>query len=170
MYVNLTTSLIQQVYNSTFVATLRNAGGSSAYVPTTSVYSIFDEIVQPQEGTGASAYVLDARGVGVSNTELQNACTVFQPGGTLYTHEGVLYNALAFALAKDALTHPGPGQLSRINVTAECQKIAADGLSLADVLATEATIPIAAYEIVVYPNKTLTEPPIMPYARKDTPT
>ena len=92
-----------------------------------------------------------------------------QPGGTLYFHEGVLYNALAFALAKDALTHDGPGELSRIDVDAECQKIAADGLSLADVLATEATIPIALYQIIAYPNKTLTEPPIMPYAQKDTP-
>lgn len=94
---------------------------------------------------------------------------VAQPGGTFYFHEGVLYNGLAFALAKDALTHPGPGDLSRINVVAECQKIAADGLSVADILATEATIPIAAYEIVAYPNKTTVEPPIMPYSQKDIP-
>ena len=162
-------SVIQQEYNSRFIATLRNAGGSSAYVPTTSVYSAFDEIVQPQEGAGASAYTLDAGKVGVSNTELQNACTVAQPGGTLYTHEGVLYNALATALAKDALMHGGPGQLSRINVVSECQKLAADGLSLADVLATEATIPIALYELLAYPNKVLVEPPIPAYAQKDVP-
>jgi hypothetical protein len=51
----------------------------------------------------------------------------------------------------------------------ECQKIVPDGLSLTDVLATEATIPIAAPYIASYPNKTLTEPAIMPYAQKDVP-
>ncbi|RDW73212.1 alpha hydrolase-12 [Coleophoma cylindrospora] len=164
-------SITQQEYNSQFIATLRNGGGASAYVPTTSVYSIFDEVVQPQAGTGASAYVLDSRQVGVSNTELQNACTVLQPGGTLYTHEGVLYNALAFALAKDALTHPGPGLLSRIDVGAQCQKAAADGLSVIDILATEATIPLALLGIVAYPanKKVLVEPAIKAYARKDIP-
>lgn len=49
----------------------------------------------------------------------------------------MLYNPLAFALAKDALTRPGPGNLSRINVTAECQKIVPDGLGLVDILANE---------------------------------
>lgn len=135
----------------------------------TSVYSAFDEIVHPQEYSGASAYVLDERHVGVTNVELQDVCTVAQPAGTVYTHEGVLYNPLAFALAKDALINSGPGQLSRINVVEECQKIVSDGLNLEDVLATEATIPIGAVYIETYPNKVLTEPPIMLYAQKDLP-
>jgi hypothetical protein len=80
-----------------------------------------------------------------------------------------LYNPLAFALAKDALINGGPGQLSRINVDEECQKIVPDGLSLEDVLETEATIPIAAVHIETYPDKVLTEPVIMPYAQKDIP-
>jgi hypothetical protein len=44
-----------------------------------------------------------------------------------------------------------------------------DGLSLTDILAAEATIPIAALYIESYPKKTLTEPAIMPYAQKDVP-
>jgi hypothetical protein len=119
------------------------------------VHSIFDEIIQPQENTGASAYVLDESNVGVSNTELQNACTIAQPGGTLYTHEGVLYNALAFALAKDALTHAGPGDLS--------------GLSVADVLATEAIMVELMLGALTYPTKLFTEPSIASYAQKDVP-
>ncbi|KAL3422182.1 hypothetical protein PVAG01_06338 [Phlyctema vagabunda] len=162
-------SIYQQEYNSNFVKTLRNAGGDSAYVPTTSVYSAFDQIVLPQSDSNASAFVLDARNVGVSNTELQNACTIAQPGGTLYAHEGVLYNALAFALAKDALTHDGPGLLSRIDVVAECQKIATDGLSVLDVVATEALIPVFVLRVLTYASKIFTEPTIKDYARKDIP-
>jgi hypothetical protein len=65
-------------------------------------------------------------------SELQNVCSVIRPAGTLYAHEGVLYNPFAFALAKDALTHEGPGELSRIDVVSECQKIVADGLGFPD--------------------------------------
>ncbi|KXT12077.1 hypothetical protein AC579_1858 [Pseudocercospora musae] len=164
-----TPAIAQQNYNSTFIRTLRNNGGDSSYVPTTNVYSIFDEIVQPQEDPNASGF-LNAGAGGVSNTELQAVCSPFLPGGTFYnSHEGVLYNALAYALAKDAIVNGGPGQLSRVNASAECQKFAADGLSLADIFATEAIIPEAAFAIIAYEPKTATEPPIKAYAQKDTP-
>jgi hypothetical protein len=94
---------------------------------------------------------------------------VAQPGGTLYTHEGVLYNALAFALAKDALINDGPGDLSRIDVAAECQKIVTSGISLLDVLATEAIVVELVLGALTYPDKELTEPAIASYARKDVP-
>ncbi len=111
-------------------------GGDSAYVPTTTVYTGTDEIVQPQSGTNASAIILDARGVGVSNTQAQIACPG-QPAGGPYTHEGMLYNPLSFALAVDALTHPGPGELSRIDLTTVCAEIAAPGLNANDLVLTQ---------------------------------
>lgn len=101
-------SVIQQDYNSDFVTKLRFNGGDSAYVPTTTVYSLTDEIVQLQVGTAASGYLNDARNVGVANTFLQGACAG-QPAGGLYTHEGVLYNPVAYALVVDVLQHTGPG-------------------------------------------------------------
>lgn len=156
-------SVIQQEYSSKFIATLRANGGDSAYVPTTSIYSATDEIVQPQSGTAASAIIKDARGVGVSNNELQVVCNG-KPAGTFYTHEGVLYNPLAFALAKDALTHKGPGQVSRLDLNTICNEIVTPGLSLADVLATEGNIPVAGAAIALYEPKVVVEPPIMAYA------
>jgi len=156
-------SVIQQEYNSNFVSRLRMSGGDSAYVPTTSIYSATDEIVQPQEGTGASAYILDAREVGVSNSEVQIVCSG-EPAGGLYTHEGVLYNPLAYALAVDALTHAGPGQTSRLDLSSICSNIVSPGLSLADVIATEGNIPVAGVAILLYEPKQTNEPPIMAYA------
>ncbi|KAH9809207.1 Lipase B [Teratosphaeria destructans] len=165
-----TPATAQQNYNSTFIRTLRNNGGDSAYVPTTNVYSIFDDVVEPQQDPDASGSLGDARGRGVSNTELQAACTAVLPGGEFYnTHEGVLYNALAYALAVDALQHPGPGELSRINVTYQCSQVATPGLSLADILATEALVPLVAANVLAFEPKVAGEPPIMAYAQKDIP-
>jgi hypothetical protein len=154
-------SVIQQQYNSNFITKLRSNGGDSAYVPTTTVYSLTDEIVQPQEGTAASGYLNDARNVGVSNTFLQGACLA-QPAGLLYTHEGVLYNPVAYALVVDALQHTGPGSFSR--VSGQCGALVAPGLSLSDVIETEALIPLAVLNIFAYEPKVVSEPAIKSYA------
>jgi hypothetical protein len=129
-------SISQQTYSSKFITRLRQNGGDSAYVPTTVLYSSTDEIVEPQSGIGASAYLLDARKVGVTNVQVQVACPL-QPAGSVVTHEGMMSNALAFALAVDALTNPGPGQLSRINLPVVCADYLAPGLTLNDFLLTE---------------------------------
>lgn len=145
---------------NSFITTLRSNGGDSAYVPTTTIYSgLFDEIVEPQQGTGASAFLNDARNVGVSNNEVQLVCAG-QPAGSFFTHEGTLYNALGFALATDALSHSGPGEVSRLNLASVCSNYITPGLNLNDFLLTENTIPIAAVAIVVYPNKVTVEPAI----------
>ncbi|RAL65583.1 hypothetical protein DID88_005255 [Monilinia fructigena] len=59
-------SVLQQLYRSNFVNKLRSNNGDSAYVPTTTVYSLTDEIVQPQIGTAATGFLNDSRGVGVA--------------------------------------------------------------------------------------------------------
>lgn len=154
-------SVIQQDYNSNFITQLRKTNGDSAYVPTTNVYSAFDEIVEPQQGTAASGFLNDARKIGVSNTFLQGACAGEAAAG-LYTHEGVLYNPVAYALVVDALTHVGPGSFQR--VLSSCQDIVAPGLSLSDVIETESLIPLALLNIFSYLPKVGTEPKIASYA------
>ncbi|KAL9090889.1 MAG: hypothetical protein Q9165_005097 [Trypethelium subeluteriae] len=156
-------AVIQQEYNSNFVARLRENGGDSAYVPTTTIYSATDEIVEPQQGTGASAYINDARNVGVSNNELQVVCNG-QPAGGVYGHAGTLFNALGYALAVDALTNPGPGEPSRLNLGTVCQEVAAPGLSLTQVLQTTGAIVISAVFLLGYEPKMFNEPALMAYA------
>lgn len=106
----------------------------------------------------------------MTNNELQATCLSLLPGGAPDNeHVGVLVNALAYALAVDALTHPGPGRLSRVNTTYQCDQFFTPGLSLDDVLATYALAPIAAVNVLAFEPKVAGEPAIMAYAQKDTP-
>ncbi|KAF2848566.1 alpha/beta-hydrolase [Plenodomus tracheiphilus IPT5] len=157
-------SVIQQQSTSQYIAALRRDGGDSAYVPTTTFYSgFFDEIVEPQQGTIASAFMRDARRVGVSNNEVQRVCAG-QAGGSFYGHAGVLFNPLTYALVVDALTHEdGMGDLSRIDVKSVCGGYAAEGLGLDDVLATSGLIPVAAVLLVTFPERRSTEPVLRGY-------
>jgi len=78
-------SVRQQRRRSNFITTLLSNGGDSAYVPTTSIYSRTDEVVQPQFGKWASALMRDERQVGVTNCEVQ-AVAGKKPAGLVYTH------------------------------------------------------------------------------------
>lgn len=89
-------SVLQQEYNSEYIKTIRSDDDDSAFVPTTSIFSGFDEVVEPQSGKNASAYFMDVRGVGVTNNEVQILCPS-KPGGSFYTHEGMLYNPVTYA-------------------------------------------------------------------------
>ena len=150
-------AIINQQYYSTFIRTLRSNGGDSAYVPTTSIYSsLLDEVVQPQAGINASAYMDNKNGVDSTNVDLQ-ATVPFRPAGLLYGHAGVLYNSLAWALAKDAIINGGPGQLSRIDMDTVAMQPFAPGLDLNDVNMTLGLIPVCGVNIVKFFPKYITE-------------
>jgi hypothetical protein len=153
-------SVIQQEASSRYV---NLGGGNTAYVPTTSFYSgFFDEIVEPQQGTAASAYINPGPNAAVSNNEVQIVCAG-KLGGTFYGHAGVLFHPLTYALIVDALKNDGPGSLSRIDVNSVCNNYAAPGLDLDDVIATSGLIPIAGVLLLAYPDKRLLEPALKSY-------
>lgn len=81
----------------------------------------------------------------------------------------MLASSLAYALAVDALTHSGPGLVSRINTAEVCQMPFAPGLGLEDILATENILVIAGAALLLYPTRMTTEPAISAYA-KSSPT
>ncbi|KAJ9364798.1 putative lipase [Paecilomyces variotii] len=159
-----TPSIWQQGWDANFIKTLRDDDGDSAYVPTTTLYSTYDEIVQPMSGPSASAFLSDARDVGVTNNHLQTICAN-QPAGGYYTHEGVLYNPLAWALAVDAINNDGPGDPSRLNLSEICSRSIPPQLQLDDVLGTEGLLLVALVEILGYGNRATSEPPTVSYAQ-----
>ncbi|GMG12791.1 hypothetical protein F9C07_2255027 [Aspergillus flavus] len=158
-----TPSIWQQGWDANFIQALRSQGGDSAYVTTTTIYSSFDKIVRPMSGENASARLLDYRGVGVSNNHLQTICANNAAGG-LYTHEGVLYNPLAWALTVDALLHDGPSNITRIDTQKICEQVLPPYLELTDMLGTEALLLVALAKILTYSPKVSGEPDIAKYA------
>ncbi|OJK01826.1 hypothetical protein ASPACDRAFT_26475 [Aspergillus aculeatus ATCC 16872] len=164
-----TPAVWHQTRNSNFISTLRSHGGDSAYVPTTSIYSATDEVVQPQSGTGASAYMKDERGVGVTNCEVQVQARL-RPAGLIYSHEAVLYNPLAWALAADAIQHGGPGSLERIDMATVCMRSKAEGLSLIDATRTQALAAWALKNILLFTPKPWREPELPAYTAPEEKT
>ncbi|KAF2156119.1 alpha/beta-hydrolase [Myriangium duriaei CBS 260.36] len=159
-------SVYQQQYlgDSKFITALRANGGDSGYVPTTSIYSgLYDEIVEPQQGTGASAYLNDARSIGVTNNEAQTVCAG-QVAGSFYTHEGMLFNPLSLALLKDAMANDGPGRPERLDLKSVCSTYLAPGLNLGDFLGTENALLIAGLGVLLGQPRTTMEPSLQSYA------
>jgi hypothetical protein len=153
-------SILQQRYNSTFVRVLRQNGGDSEIVPTTTIYSATDEIVEPQSGPAASGLLFNA-----NNNLIQEVCPS-QPAGLIYTHEGILYNPLGYALAVDAIAHEGHADTSRMlaNNPGICLLLTIPGLTVDEVLILESTVIVFALNSVIYVPKQVEEPPIRDYA------
>lgn len=116
--------------------------------------------MQPQFGPFASGALSDAHGVGVTNNEVQQICPG-QPSSFVYSHEGMLYNPVAWALAQDALSHDGPGQVSRLgDLDSLCATYLAQGLDNENVLLTEDLVIFSLVNLSEYQDKVEEEPPI----------
>lgn len=101
-------------------------GGNNTYVPTTTFYSDFVEIAQPDNGKDPISYIQDPRNVGVTNNKAKDIWP-YKPAGEYVTHHGSLYDRLGYALEVDELTHDG-GLVSRIDLEYACPRILPDEL------------------------------------------
>ncbi|KAJ7663905.1 putative lipase [Mycena polygramma] len=157
-------AIFQQMTGSDFVKALAAHGGDSAQVPTTVIYSHTDEIAQPQFGDHPTAGLKDANGVGFTGVAVQDACPG-AVGGSFYTHEGMLYHPLVGALAKDAFTHDGPADLSRIDTASLCGNYAALDAGFDGFVKTEGELVLAGLAFLEYRPWTKVEPALMAYAQ-----
>jgi triacylglycerol lipase len=104
-------SLYQMRTDSKFLAALNAGGDTVGTVPYTAVVTKTDTtFVLPQQGR------LDGKGPRVTSAAVQDLCP-----GRAVDHNGLVYDAPSNAIALDALDHPGPAKLSRID-RAVCQQ------------------------------------------------
>lgn len=152
-----------------------NGAGDSAFVPTTTVFSFTDEIVQPQGITGfeaASGYMKNASNIFIQGN---GGCplvtsTLISGLPSVISHEGVLYSGMGIAVAVLATQSGGEGTVDMIDAAIRC-KIVSPLLTIQDAVAQEATVPGAIFRTVLGGgDETLTtgflpaEPAIKEYA------
>lgn len=81
-----------------------NKRGNKALVPTTSLYGIEDEIIQPV----VTSTMLGSGGAAFTHTSIQALCPL-----QIVDHFEMLINGVAFYLALDAFTHGGAANTAR---------------------------------------------------------
>ena len=101
---------------SNFLAALNAGDESPGAVDYSSIYSLTDELVQPVAPVPTAALDWGRTEPNVRNVAVQDVCP-----GRLVDHLTVgTTDRLSMALALDALSHPGPVEVSRLTVPAIC--------------------------------------------------
>jgi hypothetical protein len=100
----------QQADDAAFIRALNSRSETFAGISYTEIYTHTDEIVKPNSGpTACSSCLRTGRGT-ITNIATQDVCP-----GDLYEHNTVgTLDPVAYAIALDALTHPGPADPARI--------------------------------------------------------
>lgn len=99
-------SIIQQTIGSRFLGALL-AKGNQALVPTTSIYTTYDEIIQPENNPVTSQLN------GAANVRVQNYCGP----GYVIGHTQIPYASYPYYLAVNALTNQAPANPAAVPST-----------------------------------------------------
>jgi pimeloyl-ACP methyl ester carboxylesterase len=156
-------SIWQQRSTAHFIAALNSYQETFPGISYTSIYTNTDEVVVPNFGPAASS-ALHGGGGQITNLAIQAVCPL-----DLTEHIGIgTYDATAFAIAMDALTHPGPADPARVN-RAVCLDPLMPGVNpltfLTDFAQTNAVI---ATTLATYPHVPA-EPPLACYVTASCP-
>jgi pimeloyl-ACP methyl ester carboxylesterase len=142
----------QQADNSEFIKALNSHQETFPGISYTVAYTHLDEVVVPNlSDQGSSA--LHGGGGAITNVAIQQICPL-----DVSDHLAIgTYDPVAYAIAIDALTHPGPANPTRLIGTGLCGKLLMPGVnpltfatdeasSVADVGVTVATYPHVSEE------------------------
>jgi triacylglycerol esterase/lipase EstA (alpha/beta hydrolase family) len=135
-----------------FMAALNRGDETPGRVDYTSIFTLNDELVQPQAPRSTSSLA------GGANVLVQNVC----PGRPV-NHVGMLRDPVVFALVLDALRHRGPADPSRVD-RSTCTRATLPGVGLADALDPEVRY-WAGFTRTGEDHTTTSEPPVRSYAR-----
>jgi triacylglycerol esterase/lipase EstA (alpha/beta hydrolase family) len=135
---------------SSFIAALNTGDETPGPIDYTSIYSLDDDLVQPAAPTPTAALA------GGTNIQIQDVCA-----GRSVSHGTEPFDAVAYALVVDALTHPGPASPSR--VLAEhpdlCTQVFTPGLTPDDgAIAQEVVYANGLEAVALFPGQTNAEP------------
>jgi hypothetical protein len=151
-------SLWQQTYNSQYVQAMNSYQETFPGISYTAIYTRTDEFVQPNlDGNGTTS--LHGGGGQISNTAIQEVC----PADLTSEHFAVgTYDSTAYAIAMDALNHPGPAQPDRVPRMA-CTRPFMPGVNPVTFPTNYATaIATVANQLALYPH-VIADPALKPY-------
>lgn len=153
----------QQRTDAHFIAALNSIQETFPGISYTNIYTLTDEVVVPNFGPAASS-ALHGGGGQITNVAIQSIC----PDDPT-EHIGIgIYDHTAYALAVDALTHPGPADPSRISSTV-CLDPLMPGVDPATFPADYAhTLETVGQTVATYPHVS-TEPPLACYVTGSCP-
>ncbi|MHA7833057.1 MAG: esterase/lipase family protein [Algiphilus sp.] len=155
--------------DSDFVAVLNADDETPGEVDYTNLYTLFDELVQPAAPVPTAALDFGKDNPKVANILLQDVCP-----GHLAEHFSIgTTDTLAFALALDAISKPGPADPERAGGAAElCGLVPIDLQTLVMPQRAQDLLSIVATTLQggpPDPHLATGEPPLKPYAQDDLP-
>ena len=155
--------------DSDFVAVLNAEDETPGDIDYTNLYTLFDELVQPAAPEPTAALDFGQDNPNVANILLQDVCP-----GHLAEHLSIgTTDTLAFELAVDAISNPGPADFERAGGASElCTLVPVDLASLAMPERAQDLLTIVADSLANgLPDLHLasSEPSLKPYAEDDLP-
>lgn len=114
----------QQGYESSFIRALNSYAETFPGISYTEIYSHTDEVVDPANNNQDASAALHTGGGMITNVATQDICP-----NDVYEHLTIgTIDPVAYALAVDALTHPGPADPARIS-QAVCSQLYMPGVN-----------------------------------------
>ena len=153
-------ALWQQIDGSDYVRAMNSHQETFAGISYTAIYTRFDQFVQPNlDDTGTSS--LSGPG-DITNVATQDVC----PANTAEHIAVGTYDPVAYALAMDALTHPGPADPARIPASV-CNEVFMPGIDPRTFAANLADAYNQIFVSLTTDPRVEREPELKPYTRAE---